>query len=420
MKTETIALPFSLFEHPVEENTFALLRFIVELFGIQHARTLVSLLSQKESSNNTSAINTVLVSLLKSRFESLNSLSNHDFVHLITTLYIQADQLISELIETSFSTMQHELSLLDNTTVSSTNLAERILSLKDESRASRLKYETLRQDLLALLLLQLHEKNHETENRKQLKILQDIFEETLYSGKTGEVRLRRFFSVHDCKTNTCLKLFSSQKKAEDYIAEQQSHTLYIKRFDANMRHIPEIGFVFVNSRIKSDFSIIRKLMYKADLVTRNRKQIAIEYDNFFVDTAGFLFVTPNSRRAQLLKKIISELRNKYPEMAIELKHKVGTTGKRGQSERVNFLRVIIYLTKESKPVEIILINRSDYMNYLYEFDQAHVLFDMKKSEASAKLLFPQQVYGFSQVSIEQSRHAKKENIKLELKTEKQI
>ncbi len=185
-----------------------------------------------------------------------------------------------------------------------------------------------------------------------------------------------------------------------------------------MRKVKNIGYVLANTRIKSDFSILRKVFYKSKLEQKERKKISIELKEKLEDTTGYLFVVPNRKRKQMLNNIIAEIKKIHPEAKIIPDHKVDSD--RGQSSSVNFLRINVTLPPDIKPIEIIVFNQIDYMNYLYDFEQAHILFDLKKTEVSSQSLFPHDVYHIDQERIKQQQREQKVIIKHTLHESKMI
>ncbi len=390
----------------------------MELVGTEQARTILSLLALPSTSEADKKIDTIFISATQNLFPKLATRSDIEIQKKMSEVYTLTDAFIKELINSYFLEMQFELSLLDNTTTSTTSFASRLRLLNSQDSTSRLKYEILRQDLLALLFLELQEKNTTQQNRALLNSFQTLFEAKLYEGKDGTIYERDIFSVHSNKTNRCVATFSSLQSAQRYITRKNDKDLYIKKFNCRMRKVQKIGFVLASTRIKSDFSILRKVFYKSKLEQRDRKKISIELKEKLEDTTGYLFVVPNGKRTQMLNNIIEEIKKIDPDAKVTPDHKVDSN--RGQSNSVKFLRINVKISSSTKPIEIIIFNQIDYMNYLYDFEQAHELFNLKKTEVASQTLFPNEVYTIDSKKTENQQKKRRTQIKRTLLKSKRV
>lgn len=418
MKNVEVAIPFSVFENSVENNSFALLRFLIELIGKEQARTIISLLAQPPSQETDGNIDRISIETLRKLFSNLSSFTDIQIQKKMGETYALADTFIKELIANYFFEMQFELSLLDNTTTSTSNFATRLRLLSSQSSTSRLKYEMLRQDLLALLFTELQEKNTTHQNRTQLNSFQTLFESELYEGLDGTIFEKDIYAVHSNTTNRCIATFSSLKKAQKFLEKNKSTELHIKKFNCRMRKVRDIGYVLASTRIKSDFSILRKVFYKSKLEQRERKKVSIQLKEKLEDTTGYIFVAPNKKRKKMLNSIIAGIKKVHPEAEITLDHKVGSN--RGQSSSVKFLRIKVTVSSNSKPIEIIVFDQIDYMNYLYDLEQAHALFDLRKTEVASQTLFPQNLYDIDPEKIKLQQREQKTKIKKLLLESKRV
>jgi len=417
---ETQPVRFSTLENPVESNSFALLRFLVSIIGKNHSRTVIKLIADNNR-DSLSAARLNLYTALKEKYPSLAPLTGAEIESKLIGYYKQADIIINQLVKDTYEDMEFELGLLDSTSVSTPDLVLRIKQYIYNSQTTpRFKYELIRQDILAFILFELEEFNHERETRIQLSKLQAIFEKELYLGRTGEISSKIFYSVHNNTDNKCIASFSTKRKAKTYVKKQKQET-HIKSHHWRTRTVDKVGPVLSNMRVKSDYSIIRKAIFISSLEKKAKtKSINISNEGILVDKAGFMFVTDNGKRETLMNTIIEIIKVQYPNVKIVKKDLVGKTSKRNQSSKVNFTRIIAYLDGQSQPIEIIVMNQDNYLDYRLEFDQAHEIFDIKKSVAAADLLFPNNIFEIKKKDIKKIRANKINKIKTKLGNKKNL
>ena len=120
----------------------------------------------------------------------------------------------------------------------------------------------------------------------------------------------------------------------------------------------------------------------------------------------------------MLKKVTNIIEEIYPIAGIVSKNVVKRG--RGQSSKVSFLRVLIYLDQNITPIEVMVMDQVEYMNYRFEIEQAHELFSLRKSISSANLLFPEDVYHYDNAEVEQYRLRQKEEIITKLKVSNRV
>ncbi|NCN87534.1 MAG: hypothetical protein GW941_01415 [Candidatus Pacebacteria bacterium] len=411
MLSELRTIPVSVLEKSVEQNRFALLRFFVELFGIETSRTILALISENPDNQKLSEVNEIITARLLEIFPRLKNLNQSQIEEIILEKYRKANEITEQLIQLSYPGMEHELGLLDTTGVPTVDLASRIsLMMSNGESTPRYKYELLRQDVLALMLMELAKYNNSVSNSKKIHCMQEIFEKDLYQGNVGEVQAREIFSVHSSEDNYCLSTFSNIEEAEAFINSQESaNNLHIKSHKWQMRNIDGIGYVLANMRTKSDFSIVRKMIYNSSKDKSQRPKIKIGTNDDLFDTTGFMFVVDTDESNNMINRLIFLIRNSYPHAKFVTKDRVKTD--RGQSEKVSFRRFLVYLDEERNPIEVIVMEQRQYMNYRFELEQAHELYSRRKSSLSAEKLFPQEVFGYDDDEVIRQRDLENQSIK---------
>jgi len=418
-KSKELKIPLAILERKIKDNTFSLLRFFVEFFGAENARAILSFIENGNEEDFNSA-NEKIFSSLRDRFVFFKKLSNQEIQRILLEFYLKANLIVEGLIDSSFPGMELELGLLNTTTVPTMDLAKRIsIIFSNGETTDRYKYDLLRQDIMSLLLLELSKYNHLVRNSEKLNKLQGLFEENFFLGKIGEINTKRIYSIHDNETNFCLGTFSSKEDAYIFLNKQLIvSTAHIKKHKWNMREVSDVGNTLVNMRTKSDFSIIRKVVHNAIKSESIRPKIEVGIDSDLLDITGFMFVVPNGQRHNMLKKVTNIIEENYPIAGIVSKNVVKRG--RGQSSKVSFLRVLIYLDQNITPIEVMVMDQVEYMNYRFEIEQAHELFSLRKSISSANLLFPEDVYHYDNAEVEQYRLRQKEEIITKLKVSNRV
>lgn len=414
MKAKEIFIPTSVLEKNPENNGFTLLRFFVQIFGPEKARTILELLADDPNESDFLEANKELFEALRTIFPYFRNLEDVQVKMVLIEMYHKANEIVSGLIESSYPGMEYEVGLLNTTSVPTTDIAKRIsLIMSNGDSTPRYKYELVRQDVLTLMLMELSKYNHTVPNSENLHTLQAGFEEDLYEGKRGDIYPTEFYSLHSENDNSCLGTFQTKEAAELFIKNKKLFGLaHIKHHRWQVRSVDEVGQVLANMRIKSDFSIVRKMIYNATYDQSRRPKIKIGRDRDLLDTTGFMFVVPEGQRKTMLAKIMLSISARFPEIRFVEKHKVGE--KRGQSSKVSFLRILAYLGDDERPIEVMVMDRQGYLNYLYELEQAHEIFGLRKSDASAEQLFPEDVYHYQSRDVQEHRIKRKNEIEEKL------
>lgn len=419
---KNVEIPLAILQNPIDQNRFTVLRFFYEFFGPENSRVIIALLAQEPTKKSIKKINKIFLTVLKKHFTKLRNHNKDQIYSEIIELYDRADLLISNLVKIAFPGMEFEMELLDNTITSNIDFAERLFILSSKSEGTqRLKYELIRQDILALLLLQINNYNHVVDSRQKHNEFQKLFESQLYSGKPGTIHKRYIYSIHESQTNRCIATFASLLSAQKYLAKhpEVAKNAHIKKFNSQMRLVKNIGYVLAQARNKSDLSTIRKILFYSKLDTSSkRKKISLEKQGGLEDTIGYMFVTPNKKRKKFLNAVITSILKKYPNAKID--HRDGVSTGRGQSRKVKYLRIFVRLESLPKPIEIIVISQIDYMNYLYELDQAHALYELKKTAGSSDILFPTSVFEYDEKKATDKKEERRKLIETELISDKVI
>ncbi|MDH5533292.1 MAG: hypothetical protein OEX81_02600 [Candidatus Pacebacteria bacterium] len=403
MPKREIYIPASVLEKAPEENEFALLRFFVELFGQERAREILELLSDDPDLEKLQLASDLIFEQIRILFPYFRNLDQVQIEMIILEMYHKSNEIVEGLINTSYPDMEYEVGLLNTTSVPTVNLARRIHLMMSNGRStSRFKYEILRQDVLAIMLMELSKYNHTVPNSESLHSLQQIFEHSLYEGLIGDTQPKDLFSIHDEESNECLGTFYSQDEANDFIKlNSLQEQVHIKSHKWSVRQVDTVGDVLANMRTKSDFSIIRKMIYNSTLDIEDRPKIRIGQDVDLLDTTGFMFVVPTGNRSIMMNRVLMMIGDQYPDAKFIGKSRVKSG--RGQSNKVSFIRTLVYLSEDDTPVEIMVMDQVEYMNYRYELEQAHELFGLRKSRVSAQKLFPQEIYGYDQDIVGENR-----------------
>lgn len=395
-------IPTIVLEKPVEQNKFALLRFFVEFSGPRLARQILELLSEQPNNNDFDEANRLVYSHLKVIFPYFRNLEKNQIEVIILEMYHKANEIVEELIRVSYPGMEHELGLLNTTGVPTVNIAKRIhLMMSNGASTERYKYELLRQDILALMLMELSKYNHTVPNSENLHSLQEIFEKELYQGRVGDVEPHSIISIHSDEENQCYGTYPSVEAAQDHIKTERLNNVHIKSHKWKMRHVDGVGDVLANMRTKSDSSIVRKMIFNSTNDQSDRPKIKIGLDSDLFDTTGFMFVVANGESKKMIDRLLVLIEQYYPEAKFVHKNKTGKG--RGQSDKVSFLRFLAYLGDEESPIEVMVMEQNDYMNYRFELEQAHELFTLRKSLVSAEKLFPQQVFLYDSKEVDRQR-----------------
>lgn len=423
LKEKELSIPLAILEREIQEKDFVLVRLFVEFFGKKNARVIFDLLSQGDETNFTEANKRIFKSLRK-RFPLFENLPSDEIEEILIRFYKDANRIVEGLINTSFTGMDDQLELLNTTSVPNLNLARRILLIaSDRKSTGRYKYELLRQDLITLMLLELAKHNDIVENSKRLNALQDIMEEELFLGTIGEVQPQLMFSVHDNQTNSCLGTFVSLEEAQFFIKDivkqnPEEGDPHIKRNKWSVRDIAGVGPSLVKMRIKSNFSIIRKILSKAVTNKENNSNIELSRKSDLLDTSGFMFIVPNGQMEAMREVILSKIQERYPNVKFVSKDKVAND--RGQADNIDWLRFLVYLDNDSSPIEIVIMDQVRYLNYQLAIPEAHDLYELRKSIDSANLLFPQLIYKYDLEEVETKRQLQIKKIKDNLKNSDRI
>jgi hypothetical protein len=417
---QEIFIPTRILEKPVEQNQFALLRFFVEIFGPQLSRKILELLTYEPTHHNVEAANKLIFNRLKEIFPYFRNLEQSQIEVIIIEMYHKANEIVEQLIQVSYPSMEHELGLLNTTGVPTVNITKRIDKMMSNGQTTeRYKYELLRQDVLALMLMELSKYNHTVSNSENLHSLQEIFERDLYQGRSGDVQPRELFSVHSNDDNQCYGTFANIEEAESFMQFQVLDAkAHIKSHKWMMREVDGIGDILTNMRTKSDSAIIKKMIYNSSTDESPRPKVRIGLDSDLFDTTGFMFVVANSEGQNMISRLSILIRNHYPEANFVSKNKVNTG--RGQSDKVSFLRFLVYLGDEESPIEIMVMEQDQYMNYRFELEQAHELFTLRKSSVSAEKLFPQEVFQYNIEKVDRQRQLENKLIKERLLSQGRI
>ena len=137
---ERLKIPVSVLKVEVENNSFALLRFFVELFGKINARNILNLLSSENSESTFDQVNKLILSSLREKFNFSQGILDEEIKANIASLYQRANRITNGLVEVSFPEMSLELGLLNTTTVPSINFAKRIYTLMSNGQSTNLYY----------------------------------------------------------------------------------------------------------------------------------------------------------------------------------------------------------------------------------------------------------------------------------------
>ncbi|NCN03682.1 MAG: hypothetical protein GW942_01245 [Candidatus Pacebacteria bacterium] len=411
MSKKEIFIPTNVLEKSLENNQFALLRFFVELFGLESSRQILDLLSQNPDNDDFNEANEVIFNQLRDMFPYFRNLERSQIESIIIEMHRKSNEIVEQVMRISYPGMDHELGLLNTTGVPTINIAKRIHKMMSNgSSTERYKYELLRQDVLALMLMELSKYIHTVPNSENLHCLQEIFEKELYQGKVGDIQPKELFSIHSDADNQCVGTFLSFAEAETFVNKNcQFGSVHIKSHKWRMREVDSIGDVLTNMRTKSDSAIIRKMIYNSSNDTSPRPKIRIGLDSDLFDTTGFMFVVANGESQHMINRLIILIRNYYPQATFVEKNKVRKG--RGQSDKVSFLRFLAYLGDEESPIEVMVMEQDNYMNYRFELEQAHELFTLRKSAVSAKVLFPQAVFNYDAEEVDKQRKLENKLIK---------
>ncbi|NCS98073.1 MAG: hypothetical protein GW762_05790 [Candidatus Pacebacteria bacterium] len=400
-----IAIPSSILEKKVDDNSFALLRLFVRIVGIDAARIILETIAQQDLSQKLPAdiaqnINLLIYEQIRLHFPSLSELTDDKILMEADKIYNEANSIITSILTISFPGMNLQLGLSNTTDNPQLNFAERLARLYDpDFTTDRFKFEILRQDVLALLLLSVAESNHVVETTEVLNDINLLFENKLYAGKMGDLHLNELYSVHSNDSNECLSIHRTIEEAQ-LVTNTETNT-HIKHNAWNTRYIQGVGFVLANMRRKKNFSIIRKAMSAAQSKPEQRGYIDVSNPSYLLDTMGYMFVTPEGTSQELFAEVCSLIQSAYPTAEMKYKHLVGTNVRQGQSEKVQWLRCLFYLPEQPNPIEIVVMEQKEYLDYTLELDEAHELYNIRKSEAAAKILVPQTVFNYNPAEAKQ-------------------
>jgi hypothetical protein len=438
-----ILIPKKLLEEPVDKNSHAISRFLISIVGSNNAKLIINAIKQQDPN----VAKKILYESIQEKFSSLKGLSIVAMETKFIEINIKANSIINDLIAIIPNT---ELLFDQLNNIKSTNpdLIEVFSTLMSENEDSpRLKFELLRELILSIIILQLEELNDPLKRVNLVKKLEKLFEKKLFEGLNAELKPLKFYGVHDTNNNCvasfddlkkakkflnyykelhteikikhelltykdangetvtnklyqiinkedyCLNTFEEYEDADQYIKNNQE--LHIKHHDWNTRNNNEFGNILSNGRSKEVVSLVKKLFAIESL----SKSITIDATRMYnpTDGIGFMFVVENGKSRKLIEHIsyliLEEFESddkEYPKFIS--KDIVGTTGKRGQSDEVKFVRYIITIYKDAPPIEIMVLDRDDYLKYRLSLTQAHEKYVLKKSQFLIELLYLKEIY----------------------------
>ena len=418
MKRNELQTPLSVFEPNPNRGG----EFLVSLFGPELAYTFISELAQKKDA---------LTPECSSVFSDTYFKNIHDYFPSIPVELLgnpllrkehidKANQTVEYLRKLCFPGTRHEMALHNSTTYASLNAAERLTKILTNGTVDeRLKYELLRQEVLMLTSLAYTEARHRDHTNERLKAVNNLFEDKLFLGRYGSLSRYECFSLHEAVTNEVLACTNKQTDFDGF----DSETMLLKSHQLQVRHIADVGPVMVQEREKRTESALVKAIHKGS--QHEGKYIDLKE---ITDPSGFLFVTEGEKQALLCEKIKAILLHVYPEAHIMDDHHVDTN--RGQSSVITFLRLQLFLSPDTEfPIEIMVFDQREYFNYLYHIGNAvepigsyvypnaaaHKLYEIRRANTVADMLFPKEIYDFDPSEIAVKRRLEEEKVAEELK-----
>lgn len=256
---------------------------------------------------------------------------------------------------------------------------------------STLAYEVQRHVILSAVAGEINARTKNGRLRSVLSEVHRLLDERLFEGSLGAGK--RFFleSFHDDDTNTVVGFPD--------LNQQAPRTAHLKRTPFIARSIKGAGLVITSPRKKDDSVAIEKSLIKAK---NNGGLININGD--VLDPIGMMFVamdgyvTPEQLAEQVVLIIESGSRK-----ITKIENNDEIEADHGQSSEYRHTRRRIWFEDISVPVEMIFHSRENYLNSTLEVGtrnpvtglhqgRAHPLFELRREEQVARILFPSKVY----------------------------
>lgn len=266
-----------------------------------------------------------------------------------------------------------------------------------------LSYQLRRQLLLALISARIYMRNANDKSYEFLSDLQNTLNDNFFylnpemGWYKGSVKKKRFITTHDPISNKVTNI--------EEVDSERSPSKNEKAVEGRFRRVllgeNQLVDVFSTDRKKGDAESILKAIARV-------KHGNIDPMKEIEDSIGKQFVVNGDRnvRDEVLEKYTNLITDKYDVDRI----KVDDPGAmeeheddRGQSKDLKFKRVKIYFKGVSAPYEVICYALTDYINSRLDVGsigdggvsdgQAHALYELRRLQKVAKVLFPEELYG---------------------------
>lgn len=267
--------------------------------------------------------------------------------------------------------------------------SERLKMLADPTVDDKLKFEAVRQMVLAHASALLNARSLNGTLNRRVGLLHQHIGEQIYSGKRGRTYERRFASYHDPDTNTVLGVGE--------VSDVASSPVVTKQHSREARHITGLGFVYTNMRLKNEAVATVKSLYKAPDAGGFVNPDAVQ------DSAGIMYTALGDRpMVDKLVDRVAQAVEAYPDTVNVVEdHQTGND--HGQNNGVEFQRLQVHLKDTPVPIELMFYALPDYLNSVYEVGerdpqtghytgQAHDLFAIRRVARVLPFLYPKYIY----------------------------
>ncbi len=258
-----------------------------------------------------------------------------------------------------------------------------------------LRFEIMRQMLLALAIAPLDIRAEEEQLETNLSRMNEFLSENVYIGPIGKTGRVDVYSQHDGMTNTVLR-YSLDKEGNDFGHDRKVRS---KKTPVRVRDTVFKERVLTNIRHKGEAESLLKSIQKA-----LAEEKPIDVLESVQDSVGMQFVIMGDKRErdEFIVNFESALASNYNDFSSIQKDDIPDS-RRGQNPAAFEKRSLLRLKTLSIPIEIMYLSIEEYLNYIYEtgllqdgieYDgRAHALYELRRLNNTVPHLIPPEIYG---------------------------